>query len=793
MHPSRSAQISLALVLCIGTLMFWYRGSIPGSQDVGIYERIGQNVLDARKSDGTVTSEYPPLASATFAMIEANPLDLPFGIAWPFFLLLLLCGSMAYLAVRIDPREAALFAGGMLATVLLLGQEVLFARYDIIIGILFYLTWRLHARGHHTEAGAFLTIASFFKIVPALLFPLVFFTVPKGKRRLTLLGACIGTVISIGLPLLVMGADGFASNILHLKQYHGSRGIQVESTWSGLQLLWSKLHGIKVDTGFVAMSVQNMSFGGWMVTFASILIFLAVAVLTWRAWQKAPAQSSLFPRFYLAAIALILALSPIFSPQYMVWLMPLLVVWYIERFWLQPVPEAKSYTFLALLLLVGLGTQWVYPHHYGESMDQSTLSVIAILNARNIGLFVLAWLLVNPAFHFRPTPKKLRITLPHSGKKKRRTFLVATLAFLVGFGIWAGFRQTLSLDIRNVQYSFAEGELRPGVIPLFVPTEDKRMDVQLELHLPRFHVSQVRIKPDDCIESLEINGTPVDDEKMKFCDYDSGRTLSLARYLQPGANTLHFVLRDDGGLGGVNVSLDRADLLVLFSDLLLLALIGGYAYAIYRIRVRKGKHSLLPLVFAAGTMLRVLYYLVTPYTVRGHDTDAHIDYIQYLVQHFAIPEASTGWEYHQPPLYYAMTAIWYWLGGLLGRAEGLLLIDIQFFSLVCALITLGIGLWIGTLIFDKKDEETQRTIFGLLIATIPSLIFVTARINNDVLYQPLVFGLLAFLIKWWKHGKLSDWYVCCLLFALAFITKISVAAFGPVSYTHLTLPTNREV
>lgn len=199
----------------------------------------------------------------------------------------------------------------------------------------------------------------------------------------------------------------------------------------------------------------------------------------------------------------------------------------------------------------------------------------------------------------------------------------------------------------------------------------------------------------------------------------------------------------------------------------------------------------------AGTFLRIYYMLITPYNVRGYDTEEHIQYIRYVVRTFQLPDLHAGWETHQPPLYYFLTGAWVKLGLLLGRSTAALSDDIRMFSLLLSLAALVLAAWIALMLFPKPSQRTQAGIFLLVPAFLPGLVFFSGRISNDVLVYPLLLLWLGLFIRWMRQPSENRWFVASIALAFALLTKMSAAPLVPaMALTMLfrnTLPSRTKV
>jgi len=376
----------------------------------------------------------------------------------------------------------------------------------------------------------------------------------------------------------------------------------------------------------------------------------------------------------------------------------------------------------------------------------------------------------------------------NSGKKplimwlKKHLVLTANIFLLfAGFVAVYQFQNFSQPIIGTVEYNFEGGETHYGKNPVFVKPENSKIFLKVPVKLGLIHISQFHLKPDDCIEDFYINDVRVDDSIAQFCDYSEiGPKLDLSPYLSRGENEFRFKIRDDGGLAGIRITPAKTAVPILVSYLLFLGLLIWLCVFVYK-RLRFNTDVCMASIFLAGSLLRLIYVLATPFKVRGHDTDAHINYINYVAENFTIPPAAGGFEYHQAPLYYFIVGIWTRLMRIIGFSDGGILQQTQIFSLITSIAVLAIGMWIGCLLFKKKNETTERLLFSAIIAVFPALIFLSGRITNNGLHNLFVFLTIALLIKWWTAKKSGQyWYALCAAVALAFIAKVGALLFLPV-------------
>ncbi|MEN9561035.1 MAG: hypothetical protein RIQ56_308, partial [Candidatus Parcubacteria bacterium] len=184
------------------------------------------------------------------------------------------------------------------------------------------------------------------------------------------------------------------------------------------------------------------------------------------------------------------------------------------------------------------------------------------------------------------------------------------------------------------------------------------------------------------------------------------------------------------------------------------------------------------LILLFGTGLRIFYVLATPYDVRGHDANGHVEYIRYVLAHWSLPPPHGGLEFYHPPLYYVLSALVVRGGEILGFQDSLFLM--QLIALFFSVATLVVALWV----LEQSLSETQRhshfAMLGLALAAFPSLVFFASRVNNDVLSGFLSFLTLGLLLWWWKKPDWWRFLPLTISVALGILTKSSALLWIPI-------------
>ena len=180
-----------------------------------------------------------------------------------------------------------------------------------------------------------------------------------------------------------MGSDSIKS----LVEYHLQRGIQLESTYSSFLLIFDKLGLTQVNTVF--------NFGSWnlaggpaeaLTKLSSYLLVILLLIAYWfiyRRTKPGKSQSTRLWAYALLVLCIVLITSKVLSPQYLIWLIPVLPL----------VLQRGCYIILVVFVLTGLATYYLFPQAYLDLMDLRTVPVV-VLFIRNLLLIALTVLVV---------------------------------------------------------------------------------------------------------------------------------------------------------------------------------------------------------------------------------------------------------------------------------------------------------------------------------------------------------------------------------------------------------------
>lgn len=322
-----------------------------------------------------------------------------------------------------------------------------------------------------------------------------------------------------------------------------------------------------------------------------------------------------------------------------------------------------------------------------------------------------------------------------------------------------------------------EGREAAGTLPLPYTNPSPVTDLTIALRVGALRASLYHVVfPRTCILAMRLNGKPVDIPEEDRCDDGLGRIIALPG-LKQGENVLAVTLREAQPMPGIertfHLRTARMDP-AFFLPTLLGFFLGAIAIILAIIVFVPAPFHAPAAIAAGGAMLRILYALATHYSQRSDDWAGHARYVLWFARHWAIPAAAEGWETYHPPLFYAISALWLRLGSLVGRRWDLLFADIQTFSLLLSLGTLGCAFWIGRMLFPRQEDRPSFLLFSACVATFPALVLLSSRISNDALVTALEFLALALFLHWRTRRDTRGWYACCAALSLGLLTKNSV-------------------
>jgi hypothetical protein len=358
-RPSERAAVAIAAVAFLGAwgllhTGFWRHGQIV---DTPVYANYGEAITRGEVPYRDFTPEYPPLALPVFVLPALVSSD-DDGYRNAFEALMAACGAALVACVAVACRQLGVDPRVRLAFVavfpLLLGTVVL-TRFDLWPALLTAAALAALLAGRDRLGAGVLGAATAAKLYPAVLLPLAVAWVWRRRGRrdaLIALGVFVAVVAAAYLPFLVIAPGGVA----HSLGRQLSRPLQIESLGAGVLLAAHQAFGLGIEWGSRAGS-QNLV-GRLPDTLAIVQSVLQAAafVVIWTRFARGPAEPRRLARHAAAAVVAFVALGKVLSPQFMIWLVPLVAL--------------VGGTEIVLLALALVATQLWFPFRYWELVKE---------------------------------------------------------------------------------------------------------------------------------------------------------------------------------------------------------------------------------------------------------------------------------------------------------------------------------------------------------------------------------------------------------------------------------------
>ena len=340
-----------SLALLVATAVFeWSRADDASSWDVPLYQSFGDRMADGEIPYRDFRVEYPPgslpafLIPALVSRAEGEPVyepelnDRARGFARAFATLMtallavtVVLTALSLRALHASVRHVSLALGLVAATPLLLGELVL-TRFDALPVALTAGSLAALLSGRARLAALVLGLAVATKLYPLLLLPLVAIHVHRrsgGRAAATVVGIAAATATLVVAPFLAL-APGEAWFSIRAQL---TRGLQVESLPGSVVLALGRVAdalglgalGTGVaegGTGDVRSADVTGALGSVVGTLAG-LAAVAVVVAVWVAAWRSVSSPARLVRDCAAVVAAQVALGRVLSPQFVLWLVPL--------------------------------------------------------------------------------------------------------------------------------------------------------------------------------------------------------------------------------------------------------------------------------------------------------------------------------------------------------------------------------------------------------------------------------------------------------------------------------------
>jgi hypothetical protein len=374
----------LLAVLITGGLLVLSAGLPPdlreGSNDLSLYRQAGESILRGKVPYRDFFIEYPPgslpafVPPALFSASQASFIDL-FSLEMALALAAALVLT-ALAAHKLRGSRAWILPAGTFALAALFLYPVAVTRYDAVVALTLGFAVFFAALGgrYLPLAYASLGFGTAAKFVPALaVLPLAL--TRRGAARGC--GVFLAVVALFFVPFALLGGRG----LLQSFAYQAERGLQVESFAASVLMFLRSVDSIVFEHGAFEVLGEGV---GLATSLSPILTLLLLAVTGFAMWWEFRRCGGLgvgaFPRHAAALILAFMLGSRVLSPQYMVWLLPLV-----------PLSAGGVVGIITCVLFLAacFTTTLVFPLHYGDLLSFRYPGPELLL-ARNL-LLVILW------------------------------------------------------------------------------------------------------------------------------------------------------------------------------------------------------------------------------------------------------------------------------------------------------------------------------------------------------------------------------------------------------------------
>ena len=386
------ALVAVALGAFLGSWSALHHGTLGREQiiDTPTYVKYAHAVNEGQVPYRDFRLEYPPGALPVFILPGLVHDVRPAYDRW-FDREMALCGCLVLVGVALcllrvgaSTRRTAAALALVAFSPLLIGSLVL-TRFDFWPAALAVLALAALLWNRRSTAAVLLACAIGAKLWPAVLLPVAGVWVLKtyGSRALAAFTGIVAAVLAaIFVPFAILGPHGLA----HSFHQQLARPLQIESLGAGILLVAHQLGGYHLHV-VTSHGSQNLDgTGGHAVEVTTTILGIVGVVAVWWLFARGPMTSARLVTYVAASVAMLLAFGKVFSPQFVVWLVPFVAL----------VPGLRG--LVAGVMAAGafaLTHAW-FPHHYWELATGFQTLQAGELLLRNLLVVGLALLLAWP-------------------------------------------------------------------------------------------------------------------------------------------------------------------------------------------------------------------------------------------------------------------------------------------------------------------------------------------------------------------------------------------------------------
>jgi hypothetical protein len=394
------AIVALGVFLAAWALLhvgFYEREQV---RDTPLYQSYGDRIEDGDVPYRDFRLEYPPGALPAFvvpSLLADEGAEADFRIA--FETLMWISGALCLLGVVLTLRAleappTRLFAAtGFVALAPLALGSVFLSRFDLWPAALTALALAALVSGRELLGLGLLGLGTAAKVYPALLAPLGFVYLWRRRgRRQALIGAGVfAAVIAVVIvPFALLSPEGVWAAVTR----QASRGLQIESLGSAVLLVAHHAGGASIEMRSSAGSQNLVGTAPDVLAVVHTTLQAAAVVGVWIAFARGPVDRERLLRAAALVVCAFVALGKVVSPQFLIWLIPLVPL----------VRGRRGLAASSLLALALVLTQLWFPYRYWELALEFDEPASWLVLARDLVLLAVLAVLAAPAAKRRRRP-----------------------------------------------------------------------------------------------------------------------------------------------------------------------------------------------------------------------------------------------------------------------------------------------------------------------------------------------------------------------------------------------------
>jgi hypothetical protein len=328
--------------------------------DTPVYERYGSEMDDGRVPYRDFALEYPPGALPVFLIpalgdAGSDTFRLRFEALMAFLgEAMIVCMAIALVALGAGRRRLLGALGFAALAPFALGPVVL-SRFDLWPAALTAGALAALVSGRVRLGHAALGAAVAAKLYPGVLVPLALVYVWRrsGKREALVCGGFLAAVVALAfLPFLVLAPEGVWDSLSN----QADRPLQIESLGSGILLAAHQLFGTSLTMSSSHGSQNLAGTTASVLAVAQTIVQIAALLAVWILFARGPAGRERLLQASAAALVAFVALGKVLSPQFLVWLIPVVPL----------VRGRRGLAVSALLAAALVLTQLWFPYRYWD-------------------------------------------------------------------------------------------------------------------------------------------------------------------------------------------------------------------------------------------------------------------------------------------------------------------------------------------------------------------------------------------------------------------------------------------